>query len=264
MLFDSFFILREGVFMKKNGQFCKYVIIVSILLIGIAFTILFSTKKINNDVLFAMGSGIFGSAFVTLIIEIMVDIRESNRVKRQKKLAFEDIKSMILSILRNESYNFSIACSLFDGDDNKKLKQKEYTIKQILKLIDGYIDEVQTKILKDSTWDKDKVIDNNWLSIEQKKNYYIYSNALPYYESLLKYINPIILNKDFYIDIKVIDELSYKLLSLLSLLLQQIINCSQSKDREIVIEDKKEFFKELVKVFEILDINIEDKLKIRF
>lgn len=43
---------------------------------------IFSNIYIDCDIVFAIGSGVFGSAFVTLLIEILNDIRENKNIKR--------------------------------------------------------------------------------------------------------------------------------------------------------------------------------------
>lgn len=66
----------------------KYFYITLVIIIGLLLTIIFSNIYIDCDIVFAIGSGIFGSAFVTFLIEILNDIRENKNIKRQKNLLF--------------------------------------------------------------------------------------------------------------------------------------------------------------------------------
>lgn len=66
----------------------KYFYITLVIIIGLLLTIIFSNIYIDCDIVFAIGSGIFCSAFVTLLIEILNNIRENKNIKRQKNLLF--------------------------------------------------------------------------------------------------------------------------------------------------------------------------------
>lgn len=107
----------------KNISILKYICIISLIVLGVVLTILGSTLVYNIDVLMAVGSGIFGSSFVSLLLEISNDIRYKTEIENQRDFVFEDIKFEVLNIIKYEVFNFSSYCYLYS--ERKEIAKKK-------------------------------------------------------------------------------------------------------------------------------------------
>lgn len=239
----------------------KYFYITLVIIIGLLLTMIFSNIYIDCDIVFAIGSGIFGSAFVTLLIEILNDIRENKNIKRQKKFTFSDIKADIKFILEHEISNFSNYCYIYTNRET--IQKKSVTIADILTDLDNYADKINNFIFEDCQL-KDKIIDENWLKNANNKDKYLCLDAVPYYERLLQSVNKIIGNKDLYLNFKVINETDYDEIKLFGILLQYVVIYSNSKSRDYTIEMKKQLFEQIPKLFRLLNIKDNEIINIRF
>ena len=232
------------------------------IIVGLLLTILFSHNIYNIDILFGVGSGIFGSAFVTLLIEILSDVRDNKKIFRQRKFVFADIKADIFLLLEYELSNFSSFCYLYS--EREKLTKKEETIKNVLELLKDYGDKITQHIVDDHKPKEVLVVDDNWMRMNNSKDKYLCSDALPYYERLLKNTLKIVEDKDFYLNMQVINENEYDEIKLLSILLQYVAGFSSAKSRDFTINMKEQFFEHLPKVFRLLGVDINQQIKIRF
>ena len=245
----------------KNISILKYICIISLIVLGVVLTILGSTLVYNIDVLMAVGSGIFGSSFVSLLLEISNDIRYKTEIENQRDFVFEDIKFEVLNIIKYEVFNFSSYCYLYS--ERKEIAKKEESIENILVLLKDYADKINNYIAEDSKPENNLKIDEKWLQLDKNKDKYLCVNCLSNYENLLKKLNKIMGNKDFYFNLKIITQEEFDQITTIISVLEDIIRFSQFKSRYYIIEEKQQFFEEIQKAFDLFDIDKEQTIRIQ-
>ena len=244
---------------RKNIFKSKYFYIILTIVLGLILTIIYSKSIFDCDIMFALGSGIFGSAFVTLMIEILSDIRKNQDTEEQKKFAFADIKADILLLLGYEIRNFASYCHLYS--EIHKIKNRAENIENVLNILNEYIVEINDHIYED--FNKGIiVVDKEWLAKDISKDKYLCLDALPYYERLLKNINKIIENKDTFFNFRILDQTIYDKIRVTGLLLHYIVVHSNSKSRDNTIEMKNQFFNQIKELFEFLNIDKNQTIQI--
>lgn len=246
----------------KNLFCSKYFWIIIAIIVGIILTILGSTFVCDIDMLMAIGSGVLSSSVVSLILEILNDKRHKEEIENQRDFVFEDIKFEVLNIFKYEILNFSSYCYLYS--ERKEFIKKQESIEHILDSLKEYIHKINNHIAKDSKSKKNLVIDEKWLQLDKNKDKYLCINCLQNYENLLKKLNKIMGNKDFYFNLKIISQEEFDQITVIISILEDIVMFSQIKSRHYILEEKGKFFEEIKNTFDLLGIDKEKVIKIQF
>lgn len=130
-------------------------------------------------------------------------------------------------------------------------------------LLKDYVDKINNYIAEDSKPENNLKIDEKWLQLDKNKDKYLCVNCLSNYENLLKKLNKIMGNKDFYFNLKIITQKEFDQITTIISVLEDIIRFSQFKSRYYIIEEKQQFFEEIQKAFDLFDIDKEKTIRIQ-
>ena len=240
----------------------KYIMLETIILIGLFLTVYFQKMYNDNDILFSIGVGLLSSSFITLMLEILGDIRELRDIKKQKKYLFSNIERCIHLIICNEIIYFSLYCNM-SLHNKKQLQMKRISVKEALEFLNVTCEKIYTNLLNELDL-SDIVFNEEWRTNEYIKNKYLCLDTLHYYEILSKHINYIIENKIININLKIISEEEYNKIEALYNILQNIIEYSNNQSREYLFDYKKQFFDEIPKLFDLLKIDSQQIINVRY
>ncbi len=237
----------------------KYVLLALLIAIGgvLSFAAFLSLLKICESwkvffqIVSSLGNGIFASAIITLLIEKGNDKRLKSKISEQKEYLLSDIRFMMPTILRNEIRTMSEYIAISKNNKSKMKTSNEnfssmlYSAQKLLETINDYhLNELMT-------------YSNGVFSVEdikhlQKKDKVLFEEMCPYYERLKKYVMIIIEKKEIYLMNDLLTQSDFDNLQGFVYLIDDMITYCVNKNIELLIDYKNMFFKEIIKLGDIV------------
>lgn len=216
------------------------------------------TFEVILYVLSSIGGGLICSALVAIIIEKLHEKLEIVSVEKQRRFIFSYLQRDLLHILSFENKNLS-EYFLINNEGHKKTNKSELSISDSLLLLQNKLAMV-IELQGDQTGTI--IIDKNWMKNQDATKSCLMSISLPYYKRLMSDMNSIIINKDTYFINNVLDEQTFERLTSEYYLLEDIIRFSEENAIDLVVEEKKLFYDDMLKLLQSLKVNIEEKITV--
>ncbi len=253
-------IMRYNMKLFKRIIKSKYLYISLAIIVGLLLTILFSRSAYNSDILFGVGSGIFGSAFVTLLIEILSDFRERNKRKCQRDFVLYSLKENIASLLFREIKNLSYFYNM--ENKNAKWHQLQLSASEVVSKVCSYSNGILTNIIK-TMFNKIVIDEKSFQELKARDNY-LCLISLPYYQKIQNNIKEILSNSYVYKSDEIFNDDELKLLNYYYSFMEDVSLYSTNKDVETLLEIKNKLFEDIEKLLNILGMmqiqfNIKEK-----
>lgn len=240
------------------------------IILSISFVLIFSplictTYNINHffstliNIISSISSGLFASAFISIIIESIHDKINNIKTIQQKKFIFTDLKNDIIFLITQETYYFSKFLTSELRNHQKKVIQKRDSLKNILDIL-----KTETKNLlnwlKNVTQNESELFDyltekqNRKLPFQERKETLM---TLPVclYNRIIQDIECLQNNKDIYYFNDIITDDQYNEILIFKNRIDSIKKEMETGTFDLVAEKKHLLFLDINLFFNILKID---------
>ena len=215
--------------------------------------------KIFIDVFAMLGSGVFCSAIVALIIEKQTKETQD----RQRKFILASAKDRFITLYSRELAVLSVCNSKYFLKQPLNWKERNLTLKEIsdklLLLMEQF--KHSPKLM-----DIDKAYTLEDINIEKQKDICILEKNRILYEGLYENLLDILEEANYYLISGVLDEDIIEKISNLKWNFQDILNCSTKEysDEELVIDFKKILFEKTPEILSIFEIGDKETFRVHY
>lgn len=201
------------------------------------------------NIIAMIGSGIFCSALVSLIIEQSNKKRELQRKQDEQKFILSSVKDILISITKSELRYLS-EYVLFENNSAKTIK-RDLSFPLQIKNVTKYLTDIINSLYKNTS----VVIDENYLKKQKRKRDLAYGMLLPYYRTLNHSLLKVIEDSPFYYINGNLSEDTIKALKKIQQNIDDIITYSSEETIDLLFEFKKIFFEHISPIVKVLGIN---------
>lgn len=233
---------KEVTQMKKN---IKYITLIFISVVGLALivsTIWYKDKDLST-IIASIGSGIFCSSIVSMLVEFFNKKRDISNKLQIKYSVLDMLKNDLLYLLTQECKYLSYY--LVIENQRKKSNIIKTSAREIIEKIIKNLSLINDTIQKEFQ-EHTNHINLEWLKNNQEKNETLYNYILPYYKRVKADINNFLSNQILLLTQNILSKDEIDFLKTCEIIIDDIIHYSESECREFLIEVKEDFYKEYI------------------
>ena len=236
------------------------------MIIGVVLTLLLFNKlcgeiptwlTISLDVLAMLGSGIFCSAIVSLIIDKQNQKVSVEKIEEQRNFILSSSQRNIVNLYKRELTELSIYHTNYILKEKGKWIKQELTLSEIGEEIVSLLNKIKEFENKQVITADMTVIDSDYIKREEKKYPHLAKNTRLYYENLYQDIQRIISQADSYFINDIFDKKQIDDFKMFAWEVQD--NLSFSSEQEVfdgtLLETKLTFFEKTDEIISLLKIS---------
>lgn len=248
--------------MKSNK--CAYKVLI---VIGSLMTISYigaiwadDVCKVILNIVAMIGSGIFCSAIVSLIIE-----EKNKRIAREEKIKqrefiLKEIRMSLKTYLFWEVDQLSQYYLLKIDNSLKNRKRIEFSIAEVISKLQEYLSTTMTP--EELFYNTTNVTNPEQLSFIEKRNKYLYKDILLLLKKIEDQISLVLSNETFFYINNFLDNNTLNLLRDFSIIINDIITFSEAEHFELVIPLKKDLLDKVNDLLTCLGVDLEEKMNV--
>ena len=241
---------------------CRYIIM---MIIGSICTGLYvATLWANSiwdmifNILAMLGSGVFCSALVSLIIETRNEIMLEQEHKRQRDYILSSFRNSVKSLIELELRCLSRYCLLLEAEDVKKTHNCKLPINTTIDKILDYLSQLRESV--QMCYQYSNVIDSNYLKRIKYRNTFAYELTFSHYTYIQKSLEHLVYESNNYLIAGVLDEKAIKSLKDMNSGCVLVIESSHEDKLDLLFEYKFILFNEMGKHLKNLGFDLNEEL----